>query len=60
MAFVEKPSQMRVLFNGVCNVFFGNFFRPTSNDDISETDYSNDLKFEVRIVLAQVPFQIKF
>ena len=40
--------------------FFGPFFRPNSNVDISETVYSIDLKFEVRIVLDHVPFQIEF
>ena len=41
-------------------VFFGRFFRPTSNVDILETVCWNDLKFEVQIVLDRVPFQIKF
>ena len=36
------------------------FFRPNSNVDISETVYSIDLKFEVRIDLDYVPFQIDF
>ena len=49
---------MRELFE--CYVFFGRFFRPNSNVDISETVYSIDLKFEVRIVLDHVPFQIEF
>ena len=49
---------MRELFK--CYVFFGSFFRPNSNVDISETVYSIDLKFEVRIVLDHVPFQIEF
>ena len=40
--------------------FFGRFFWPNSNVDISETVYSIDLKFEVRIVLDHVPFQIEF
>ena len=40
--------------------FFGRFFRPNSNVDISETVYLIDLKFEVRIVLDHVPFQIEF
>ncbi len=40
--------------------FFGRFFRPNSNVDISETVHSIDLKFEVRIVLDHVPFQIEF
>ena len=40
--------------------FFRSFFRPNSNVDISETVYSIDLKFEVRIVLDHVPFQIEF
>ena len=40
--------------------FFGRFFRPTSNVNILETVYLNDMKFEVRIVLDHVPFQIKF
>ena len=40
--------------------FFGRFFRPNSNVDISETVYSIDLKFEVQIVLDHVPFQIEF
>ena len=40
--------------------FFSRFFRPNSNVDISETVYSIDLKFEVRIVLDHVPFQIEF
>ena len=40
--------------------FFGRFFRPNSNVDISETVYSIYLKFEVRIVLDHVPFQIEF
>ena len=41
-------------------VFFGRLFRQTSNVDILETVCSNDLKFEVRIVLDRVPLQIKF
>ena len=41
-------------------VFSGRFFRPTSNVNILETVYLNDLKFKVRIVLGQVPFQIIF
>ena len=40
--------------------FFGRLFRQTSNVDILETVCSNDLKFEVRIVLDRVPLQIKF
>ena len=40
-------------------VFFGRLFRQTSNVDILETVCSNDLKFEVRIVLDRVPLQIK-
>ena len=40
--------------------FFGRFFRPNSNVDISETVYLIDLKFEVQIVLDHVPFQIEF
>ena len=40
--------------------FFGRFFLPNWNVDISETVYSIDLKFEVRIVLDHVPFQIEF
>ena len=39
--------------------FFGSFFRPNYNVDISETVYSIDLKFEVRIVVDHVPFQIR-
>ena len=40
--------------------FFGRFFRPNSDVNISETVYSIYLKFEVRIVLDHVPFQIEF
>ena len=36
------------------------FFWPNYNVDISETVYSINLKFEVRIVLDHVPFQIEF
>ena len=36
------------------------FFWPNSNVNISETVYYIDLKFEVRIVLDYVPFQIEF
>ena len=49
---------MRELFE--CYVFFGRFFRPNSNVDILETVYSINLKFEVRVVLDHVPFQIEF
>ena len=49
---------MRELFEYY--VFFGSFFRPNSNVDISKTVYAIDLKFEVRIVLDHVPFQIEF
>ena len=48
---------MRELFE--CYVFWS-FFQPNSNVDISETVHSIDLKFEVRIVLDHVPFQIEF
>ena len=40
-------------------LFSDRFFRPTSGVGISEMVYSNYLKFDVRIVLYQVPFQIK-
>ena len=53
-----EATDVRELFK--CYVFFGSFFRPNSNVDISETVYSIDLKFEVRIVLDHVPFQIEF
>ena len=36
------------------------FLRPTSDVAISETVCPNYLKFDVRIVLYQVPFQIEF
>ena len=42
------------------DVFFGCLFRQTSNVDILETFCSNDLKFELRIVVDRVPLQIKF
>ncbi len=48
---------MRELFE--CYGFWS-FFRPNSNVDISETVHLIDLKFEVRIVLDHVPFQIEF
>ena len=40
--------------------FSDRFFQPTSDVSISEMVYPNYLKFDVRIVLYQVPFQIKF
>ena len=48
----EKPAQI--------TVFIGRFFGQLPKFDISETVGPNDLKFEVRIVLDRVPFQIKF
>ena len=42
------------------SLFSDRFFRPTSDVSISEMVYPNYLKFDVRIVLYQVPFQIKF
>ena len=48
----EKPAQI--------TVFIGQFFGQLPKFDISETVGPNDLKFEVRIVLDRVPFQIKF
>ena len=42
------------------SLFSDSFFRPTSEVSISEMVYPNYLKFDVRIVLYQVPFQIKF
>ena len=41
-------------------VFISRFFGQLPKVDISETVGPNDLKFEVRIVLDRVPFQIKF
>ena len=41
-------------------VFIGRIFGQLPKFDISETVGPNDLKFEVRIVLDRVPFQIKF
>ena len=42
------------------SLFSDRFFRPTSDVSISKMVYPNYLKFDVRIVLYQVPFQIKF
>ena len=44
----------------VFTFFSRRFFWPNSNVNISETVYYIDLKFEVRIVIDHVPFQIEF
>ena len=57
---LKQGTKKRIAILYTPATFFMFFLRPTSDVDISETVCPNHLKFDVRIVLYQVPFQIEF